>query len=121
MRISDWSSDVCSSDLIAGDAGATPDLNLTQGVVQSVQNSPQGVPVLVHTASVLQGNSGGPLVDACGRVGGITTFIAVAAAQSGRVSYAQTTDVIAGCLGERGAAIPVDPRSCPPTSNGRPS
>src|SRR3546814_12594507 len=98
MRISDWSSDVCSSDLIAGDAGPTPDLNLTQGVVQSVQNSPQGVPVLVHTASVLQGNSGGPLVDACGRVVGINTFIAVDAEKSARVSSSQTTAIIPGFL-----------------------
>lgn len=99
--------------LIAGDAGATPDLNLTQGVVQSVQESPQGVPVLVHTASVLQGNSGGPLVDACGRVVGINTFIAVDTEQSGRVSYAQTTGVIAQFLNESGAGIPVDTRTCP--------
>lgn len=99
--------------LISGDARATPDLNLTQGVVQSVQDTPQGVPVLVHTASVLQGNSGGPLVDACGRVVGINTFIAVDAEQSGRVSYAQTTGVIHGFLNDSGAGVPIDGRSCP--------
>jgi len=99
--------------LVGGDASATPDLNLTQGVVQSVQDSPQGVPVLVHTASVLQGNSGGPLVDACGRVVGINTFIAVDAEQSGRVSYAQTTGVIGGFLADSGASVPVDGRACP--------
>ena len=99
--------------LVAGDARATPDLNLTQGVVQSVQESPQGVPVLVHTASVLQGNSGGPLVDSCGRVVGINTFIAVDAEQSGRVSYAQTTGVIDSFLRQSGARIGLDPRACP--------
>lgn len=99
--------------LVAGDAQAAPDLNLTQGVIQSSLTSSQGVPVLVHTASILQGNSGGPLVDSCGRVLGINTFIAVDAGQSGRVSYAQTATAMNEFLSQSGASLTLDTRGCP--------
>ncbi|WP_445682646.1 S1 family peptidase [Radicibacter daui] len=99
--------------LVAGDAQAAPDLNLTQGVIQSSLTSPQGVPVLVHTASILQGNSGGPLVDTCGRVLGVNTFIAVDAEQSGRVSYAQTSVAMNGFLAQSGGKLALDERDCP--------
>ena len=34
-----------------------------------------GIHALLHTASIARGNSGGPLLDACGRVLGVNTFI----------------------------------------------
>lgn len=99
--------------LVAGDAAAAPDLNLTQGVIQSLQTTAAGVPVVLHTASILQGNSGGPLVDPCGRVIGINTFIAVDTEQSGRTAYAQASLAIARFLAEGGTRLPLDSRVCP--------
>lgn len=99
--------------LMAGDATAAPDLNLTQGVIQSLQTTPAGVPVVLHTASILQGNSGGPLIDPCGRVIGINTFIAVDAEQSGRTAYAQASYAIARFLAEGGIRLALDARTCP--------
>ena len=98
--------------LVQGDISAAPDLNLTRGEVQSLQTSPRGIPVILHTADVLQGNSGGPLVDACGRVVGVNTFIQVDQENAGRVSYAQATAALAQFLIENGIAGNIEAQSC---------
>lgn len=69
--------------LSAGDLSAAPDLVLSEGKVQVMHESTSGVPIVVHSADISQGNSGGPLVDACGRIVAINTFIGVDP-QSGR-------------------------------------
>ena len=46
----------------------------SQGVF-SGRRQMQGVDVLLHTASIARGNSGGPLLDACGRVLGVNSAI----------------------------------------------
>lgn len=59
--------------LLAGDASAMPEMVVTQGIVTVVQQ--KGSAALVfHTATISNGNSGGPLTDACGRLVGINTF-----------------------------------------------
>jgi S1-C subfamily serine protease len=95
-----------------GDLSAAPDLSLTRGTIQSIQDSFAGMPILVHTASILQGNSGGPLVDACGRVVGVNTFIAVDQQQSGRVSYAIQAKVMGAFSQRNGVNINRDARPC---------
>jgi S1-C subfamily serine protease len=95
-----------------GDLSAAPDLSLTRGTIQSFQDSFAGTPIIVHTASILQGNSGGPLVDACGRVVGVNTFIAVDQKQSGRVSYAIQARIMGAFSQRNGVAIKRDPRPC---------
>lgn len=98
--------------LVAGDTSAAPDLNVTQGAVQAIQPLVGGGIAIAHTASILQGNSGGPLTDACGRVIGVNTFIAVDQEQSGRISYAQTVEALLGFVGRYGAALEPDRKSC---------
>lgn len=60
--------------LSGADVSEVPELSYTEGVVSAVleRRSP---PLVVHTAPISPGNSGGPLVDAQGRVVGINTMI----------------------------------------------
>lgn len=98
--------------LLKGDVSSAPDLNMTQGTVQSLQAGEGGTPLIVHTASIAKGNSGGPLVDGCGRVVGINTFISVDQAQSAKINYAIRSQVIANFVGSAGAAVRNDVRPC---------
>ncbi|WP_169732870.1 S1 family peptidase [Azospirillum halopraeferens] len=57
-----------------GDGTAIPDLSVTAGIVNTEQDLAPGMRALIHTAVISPGNSGGPLVDSCGRAVGVNTF-----------------------------------------------
>lgn len=60
--------------LVAGDFSSAPGIVITQGRVSAIQNRESPSPLVVHSAEISEGNSGGPLIDECGRVVGINTF-----------------------------------------------
>ena len=68
-------SDTAFQSLMSGNVSAAPAMVFTSGEVSVVQPQATGTSVVVHTADMSQGNSGGPLVDLCGRVVGVNTFI----------------------------------------------
>jgi S1-C subfamily serine protease len=79
-RISAWgfpgavtSSDPKFAALLKGDITAAPEVVFTEGTVSVVQE--RKPPLIVHSAVVSHGNSGGPLVDEHGAVLGINTLI----------------------------------------------
>ena len=61
--------------LKSGDAGAMPDLTVTDGTINTEQKIGPQTHVLMHSAPLSGGNSGGPLVDMCGRLVGVNTFV----------------------------------------------
>lgn len=61
-----------------------------------------GVATFVHTAKIARGNSGGPLVDQCGRVVGINSFITRADDGDSPFAFAVSNREIARFLGEAG-------------------
>jgi len=79
-RVSAWgfpgavtSGDPKFAALLKGDITAAPEVVFTEGTVSVVlERKP---PLIVHSAVISQGNSGGPLVDESGAVLGINTLI----------------------------------------------
>lgn len=75
--------------LAQGDASAAPEVVYSEGVVSVVLD--RKPPVILHTAALSQGNSGGPLINDQGLVVGINTFIKIA-----DKSYSQTNIALPG-------------------------
>jgi serine protease Do len=98
--------------LLGGDITAAPELVLNRGEIQALQRSPQGLRVIAHSGRLLHGNSGGPLVDGCGRVVGINTYIAVDAEHAGHVSYAIAAEELVPFLAAHGADGALAKASC---------
>jgi serine protease Do len=82
--------------LADGDLKAAPQVVLTKGTVSAVQNKGRA-PMVLHSADISPGNSGGPLVDACGRVVGINTFL-VSDQQTSKANYALGASWLAAYL-----------------------
>ncbi|WP_158964928.1 S1 family peptidase [Chachezhania sediminis] len=61
--------------LRSGNLDAVPNLAVTDGTISAEQQMGIGSEVLVHSAPISTGNSGGPLIDMCGRLIGVNTFV----------------------------------------------
>lgn len=98
--------------LLRGDIAAAPDLNFTAGSVQAIQDGASGLQHVLHTAQISGGNSGGPLVDRCGRVVGVNTFIRVDAEQSARANFALHARAAIAFLSAAGVTITPQTGDC---------
>lgn len=98
--------------LLKGDLSSAPDMHQNKGEVRSTQDSRGGTAIL-HTADIQTGYSGGPLIDRCGRVIGINTFLAVDRAQSAKMNSALATSGIVSFLRRNGLEQKPDNRACP--------
>jgi S1-C subfamily serine protease len=96
-------------------------LVLTRGAITSIQQLPTGPTVIPHSADISAGNSGGPLVDNCGRVVGINTFVTRGTAFAGSVKYAQKVDSILPWLQQNGIAVATRTDACQPLAPGLPA
>ncbi len=101
-----------------GDAERISDLQLalTRGEITAKQAGATGTTLIAHSATISQGNSGGPLVDSCGRIVGINTFVRTDAENSLRLNYAlSATDAVA-FLRQNGFEPQVEPTPCAPAA-----
>lgn len=102
--------------LLAGDRSSVPGMVLTQGIVTVFQQSPSEVPLVLHSADISPGNSGGPLTDYCGRVVGVNTFLRTSEDNQIRLNFALKSDNLVGFL--QASGVPVQPLegACAPIS-----
>jgi hypothetical protein len=97
--------------LIKGNLSAAPDLNMNRGEIRSIRRLGQ-ITRIVHTADVMSGYSGGPLVDICGRIVGINTFIEVDQTQAAKLNNAIAAEDLVSFLRQSDIEISVDARRC---------
>ncbi|MGC2857739.1 trypsin-like peptidase domain-containing protein [Novispirillum sp. DQ9] len=105
-------SDAAYAELEAGSVGAAPSMVFTSGEVSVVQRQPSGATIVIHTADMSQGNSGGPLVDLCGRVVGVNTFIGMDEESGRRGLYALSGADLLAFLGAGGVAASQSAEAC---------
>jgi S1-C subfamily serine protease len=108
-------------ELQQGRLGTPPELVLTRGSISTIQRLENGLVVMPHSADISPGNSGGPLVDTCGRVVGINTFVSFATQVADRVKYAQKTESILPWLQQQNVQAAVQTEACQPVTPGLPA
>jgi hypothetical protein len=108
-------------ELQQGRLGTPPELVLTRGSISTIQRLENGLVVMPHSADISPGNSGGPLVDTCGRVVGINTFVSFATQVADRVKYAQKTESLLPWLQQQNVQASVQTEACQPMTPGLPA
>lgn len=98
--------------LLAGDLTAIPDLAVMDGSISAEQELMPGRRVLIHSAPLAEGNSGGPLVDFCGRVVGVNTFVRQGPLRV--LNFALASSGLAEFLADTPAAVTPETGRCTP-------
>ncbi|HEX4411069.1 MAG TPA: trypsin-like peptidase domain-containing protein [Xanthobacteraceae bacterium] len=99
-----------------------PGADLRSGRINNLMDSGENsLPIIVHDMQLAQGNSGGPLVDACGRLAGINTLLFQndQGAQQGNV--AQDVSIVRKFLSDNNIANQSDETACQPATPQPPS
>lgn len=105
-------SDVNYKALLTGDLSAVPGLTVTDGIVNTEQQMGPQTNALMHSAALSGGNSGGPLVDMCGRLIGVNTFVRQGKLQNR--GFALTAGDLMAFLNGTPASPVVDSAVCQP-------
>jgi S1-C subfamily serine protease len=88
---------------IRSDQSKVPTPIYTSGDVSAVQPQSSGVTLIIHTADISPGSSGGALVDRCGSLVGVNTFVQSSDSRAeGRRLYALSADSLRNFLDTSG-------------------
>lgn len=99
----------------SGDVSNIPPPSTTRGVVTAIYDNTRGVPVIAHDAEISRGNSGGPLVDLCGRVIGVNTFTVLDRETSAVARYSLSAKALVKFMADNGIAASISDTPCVPT------
>lgn len=95
-----------------GDVSAVPELTVTDGTVNTEQALSAVTRAVVHSAPISKGNSGGPLIDLCGRVVGVNTFVVQGPMRN--LNFALATDDLLSFLADTPVDAEVSGEACVP-------
>ena len=94
-----------------------PGADMRSGRINNMMNSgSKALPILVHDMQLAPGNSGGPLVDACGRLSGVNTLLFTTDKGSQQGNVAQDVSIVRKFLDEQHVAYQGDDAPCRPPS-----
>lgn len=99
-----------------GEWSAIPELVVSSGEISVVRGGGAEPTLIAHTAIVSQGNSGGPLVDRCGRVIGINTLIRLDDNSRRQGNYALGGNALLAYLRQHQIPITVAEKKCAATT-----
>ncbi|WP_227268352.1 trypsin-like peptidase domain-containing protein [Roseobacter weihaiensis] len=95
-----------------GNVAAVPALTVTDGTVNTEQSLSATSSAIVHSAPISTGNSGGPLIDMCGRVVGVNTFVVQGPLRN--MNFALATDDLLRFLADTPAQPVISGDVCEP-------
>jgi hypothetical protein len=104
-----------SNEELARQSLRVPGADLKLGRINNIMESGTNLlPILVHDMQLAEGNSGGPLVDACGRLGGVNTLLFKSSQGSQQGNVAQDVSIVLKFLLDQHIPLQRDDTPCQP-------
>ncbi|WP_454914947.1 S1 family peptidase [Xanthobacter sediminis] len=96
-----------------------PGADMRYGRINNVMSSgPHRLQVVIHDMQLAPGNSGGPLVDACGRLGGVNTLLFPSDSGSAQGNVAEDVSLLRTFLSANNVSFTASDGPCQPPAGG---